>query len=124
MAKKLTKAQLVSKLKKKGIPVPKSAKVEDMENRLAHWQGGDGFMVRLLRTPVDRRWKGHPVQLLKDKTKLYWLPRSQMAKDILESKIVMNLGLSAEPSNDAQVIEVPSGYRTVSDNGSDDSANS
>tara|TARA_A100001201_G_C4065577_1_gene194053 strand:+ start:75 stop:449 length:375 start_codon:yes stop_codon:yes gene_type:complete len=124
MAKKLTKAQLVSALKKKGIPVPKSAKVEDMENRLAHWQGGDGFMVRLLRTPVDRRWKDHPVQLLKDKTKLYWLPRSQMAKDILESKIVMNLGLTAEPSNDAQVIEVPSGYRTVSDNGSDDSANS
>jgi len=124
MAKKLTKGQLVSKLKKQGIPVPKSAKVSDMEHRLEHWESGDGFYVRLLRTPVDSRWKGHPVQLLKDKTKLYWLPRSQMAKDILESKIVMNLGNAAEPSNDAQVIEVPSGYRMVSDNDSDNGADS
>ena len=124
MAKKLTKGQLVSELKKQGIPVPKSAKVSDMEHRLEHWESGDGFYVRLLRTPVDSRWKGHPVQLLKDKTKLYWLPRSQMATDILESKIVMNLGNASEPSNDAQVIEVPSGYRTVSDNGSNDGADS
>jgi len=124
MAKKLSKAQLVSKLKKQGIPVPKSAKVEDMEHRLKHWQGGDGFMVRLLRQPVDSRWKDHPVQLLKDKSTLYWIPRSDMATEILESKIVMNLGNIAEPSNDAQVIEVPSGYRTVSDNDSDNGADS
>ena len=43
MAKKLSKGQLVSKLKKQDILVPKSAKVEDMEHRLKHWQGGGGF---------------------------------------------------------------------------------
>jgi len=124
MAKKLSKAQLVSKLKKQGIPVPKSAKVEDMEHRLKHWKGGDGFMVRLLRHPVDSRWKDHPVQLLKDKSTLYWIPRSDMATEILESKIVMNLGNIAEPSNDAQVIDVPTDYRTVKQHGSNDSADS
>tara|TARA_R100001463_G_scaffold8421_2_gene25788 strand:- start:712 stop:1086 length:375 start_codon:yes stop_codon:yes gene_type:complete len=124
MSKKMSKAQLVSALKKKGIPVPKTAKVADMEHRLTHWQGGEGFYVRLLRQPVDRRWKGHPVQLLKDKSQLYWIPRSEMAKEILESKIVMNLGNVAEPSNDAQVIDVPSDYRMVKQDGGDNSTNS
>ena len=124
MAKKLTKAQLVSKLKKEGIPVPKSAKVADMEHRLTHWQGGDGFMVRLLKNPVGSRWEGHPVQLLEDRSKTYWIPRSQMATEILESRLVMILGNTAEPSNNAQVIDVPSDYRMVTENGSDDGADS
>tara|TARA_R110000824_G_scaffold328189_2_gene515029 strand:- start:2167 stop:2541 length:375 start_codon:yes stop_codon:yes gene_type:complete len=124
MAKKLSKGQLVSKLKKQDILVPKSAKVEDMEHRLKHWQGGGGFLVRLLRVPVDSRWKNHPVQLLTNKRQLYWLPRSEMAKEILESKIVMNLGNTSEPSNDAQVIDIPSDYRMVKHNGSNDSADS
>ena len=45
MAKKLTKAQLVSKLKKAGIPVPASAKMSEMEHRLEHWQGGDHHQI-------------------------------------------------------------------------------
>ena len=47
-----------------------------------------------------------------------------MATEILESKIVMNLGLVAEPSNDAQVIDVPLDYRMVTEDGSDDNADS
>ena len=66
MAKKLTKAQLVSKLKKQYIAVPKSAKVEDMQHRLDNWHGGGGFMVRLLKNPAHAKWEGHPVRLLKD----------------------------------------------------------
>jgi len=124
MAKKLTKAQLVSKLKKADIPVPKTAKVEDMEHRLAHWHGGGGFMVRLLKNPANSKWDGHPVKLLKDKSILYWIPKSDMAKEILESKIVMNLGNVSEPSNDAQVIDVPSDYRMVKQHGSNDGADS
>ena len=124
MSKKLTKAQVVSKLKKAGIPVPASAKMSEMEHRLEHWQGGDGLMVRLLRNPVDKRWKGHPVQLLKDKSILYWIPRSDMAKEILESKIVMNLGITSEPSNDTQVIDVPSDYRMVKQHGDNDKSDS
>ena len=124
MAKKLTKAQLVSKLKKQGIAVPKSAKVEDMQHRLDHWHGGGGFMVRLLKNPANSKWNDHPVKLLKDKSILYWIPKSDMATEILESKIVMNLGLVAEPSNDAQVIDVPLDYRMVTEDGSDDNADS
>ena len=124
MTKKLTKAQLVSKLKKEGIPIPQSAKVVDMEHRLAHWQGGDGFYVRLLKTPVSSRWEGHPIKLLEHKSQLYWIPRSEMATEILESRMVMNLGNASEPSNDAVVIDVPSDYRMVKGHGSNNSADS
>ena len=124
MAKKLTKAQLVSRLKKADIPVPKTAKVEDMQHRLDHWHGGGGFIVRLLKNPAHDKWEGHPVKLLKDKRILYWIPKSDLATEILEAKIVMNLGLVAEPSNDAQVIDVPLDYRMVTEDGSNDSANS
>ena len=79
MAKKLTKAQLVSRLKKADIPVPKTAKVEDMQHRLDNWHGGGGFIVRLLKNPANAKWEGHPVKLLKDKSILYWIPKSDMA---------------------------------------------
>jgi hypothetical protein len=81
-------------------------------------------MVRLLKNPANSKWDGHPVKLLKDKSILYWIPKSDMATEILESKIVMNLGLVAEPSNDAQVIDVPLDYRMVTEDGSNDSADS
>ena len=124
MAKKLTKAQLVSKLKKEGIPVPKSAEVTDMEHRLTHWQGGDGFYVRLLKVPVASRWEGHPIKLLTHKSQLYWIPRSEMATEIIESRMVKSLGNASEPSNDAVVIDVPQGYRKVKEHGSNNSADS
>jgi len=121
---KLTKAQLVSRLKKEGIPIPKSAKIADMKHRLDYWQSGDGFYVRLLKIPSHSRWEGHPVQLLKNKKELYWIPRSEMAKEIIESNIVLILGNTSEPSNDAVIIDVPSDYRKVKQHGSNDSADS
>ena len=95
-----------------------------MQHRLDHWHGGGGFIVRLLKNHANSKWDGHPVKLLKDKSILYWIPKSDMATEILESKIVMNLGLVAEPSNDAQVIDVPSDYRMVKQDGGDNNTDS
>ena len=63
--KKPTKAKLASKLKKQGIPVPKSASVDDMQHRLDYWLPGDGYVVRLLRG--TSRYGHHPVSLLSSK---------------------------------------------------------
>ena len=120
---KLTKAQLVSRLKKEGITVPKSAKVADMKHRLTHWKSGEGYLVRLLRLPSSK-WENHPVSLLNNKSELYWLPPSDMAREIIESRLVLVLGNEGEHSSDAVIIDVPSGYRKVKQHGSNDSADS
>ena len=104
-----TKAQIAGKLKKAGIPVPDSAKVVDMEHRLHNWRAGEGYLVRLLRNPRSIH-VNHPVSLLEDKSKLYWMPNSKMADDILSSRIVLVLGRSDKPSNDAILLDVPSDY--------------
>ncbi len=105
----VTKAQVAAKLKKAGIPVPDSAKVADMEHRLNTWKSGEGFLVRLLRNP-NNSFANHPVTLLEDKSKLYWMPNSQMADDIISSRIVLVLGRTHKPSNDAILLDVPSDY--------------
>jgi|TARA_R110000824_G_scaffold385201_1_gene579383 hypothetical protein len=116
-----TKAQLAGQLKRAGIPVPKSAKVADMEHRLKHWLAGDGFHLRLLRNP---RHANTPVALLTDKSKLYWLPNSKMTQHIIASRIVLVLDRTNKPSNDAIILDVPSDYDSRWGNGSNDSADS
>ena len=96
----VTKAQVAAKLKKAGIPVPDSAKIADMEHRLNTWKAGEGYLVRLLRNPRTRH-ANHPVTLLEDKSKLYWMPNSKMADVILAARVVLVLGRSDKPSNDA-----------------------
>ena len=98
-----TKAQLTSQLKKLNIPIPVSAKAEDMQHRLSNWKSGDGYHVRLLRN---------------------WMPSSKMAEQIISSHIVLVLDRTNEPSNDAIVLDVPSDYDSRWNNGSNDNADS
>jgi hypothetical protein len=116
-----TKAGLAKELRKQGIPVPKDGKIADYEHRLKHWLPGPGWIVRLAKPST--RLPGHPVQLLKDTKTMYWIPNSEMAKEIIESKIVFVLQRTTEPLKDTVVIEIPTDYGVISD-GSNDSANS
>tara|TARA_R110002012_G_scaffold320899_1_gene546696 strand:- start:1967 stop:2329 length:363 start_codon:yes stop_codon:yes gene_type:complete len=118
-----TKAQLTSQLKKLNIPIPISAKAEDMQHRLSNWKSGDGYHVRLLRNPRSKH-EGHPVTMLKDRDTLYWMPSSKMAEQIISSHIVLVLDRTNEPSNDAIVLDVPSDYDSRWNNGSNDNADS
>ena len=118
-----TKAQLSKQMKKLGIPIPSSSKVADMEHRLKYWKGGPGFLVRLLRTPSSK-FEGHPIKLLNDRTKLYWIPNSEMATTMVESKILLVLDRTEKPSNNAVVIDVPSNYDSGRNNGGNDGADS
>tara|TARA_R100000152_G_C6688930_1_gene121018 strand:+ start:412 stop:774 length:363 start_codon:yes stop_codon:yes gene_type:complete len=118
-----TKAQLASRLKKLGIPTPKSAKLADMEHRLKYWLPGEGFHVRLLRNPTER-FANHPLSLLNKKDELYWLPNSEMAKKIVGSRFVLVLQRTSKPSKDATIVNVPSDYDSRWNNGGDNSTNS
>ena len=119
---KPSKASLVKDLKKANIDVPASAKIADMEHRLKHWKGGDGFLVRLLRKP-NARHQNNPVVLLEDKTKMYWLPNSEMASEMIKSKIVLIMDRTTKPSKDAIVVDVQSDYDSRWQHGSNDITN-
>ena len=121
-SKKPTKASLVSALKKANIPIPASASIAEMSNRLKYWQGGEGWLVRLLR--ASSRFENHPVNLLENKRVLYWLPNSDMADRIIASRIVLVVDRTNEPSNDAIIIDVPSDYDSRWGNGSNNNADS
>lgn len=103
-----TKAKLVSQLKKNEIPIPESANKADMEHRLKHWVGGKGFLVRLIKSSQGR--PDHPVSLLTDRKAVYWIPNSDMAKRIIESKIVFVMDRTEKPSSDTTFLDVPLDY--------------
>tara|TARA_R100000008_G_scaffold19749_4_gene10178 strand:+ start:12163 stop:12528 length:366 start_codon:yes stop_codon:yes gene_type:complete len=119
---KPTKSSLSSKLRKAGIPIPKTASIADMQHRLDHWIPGEGWLVRLLR--ASSRMPEHPISLLSDKDTMYWIPNSQMAKEIIESRLVLVVSRTAKPSNDATVVDVPRDYAERWGNGSNDKSNS
>ena len=102
--------KLVEPAKKKAAPKKK------------HWKGGDGFLVRRLRKP-NARHQNNPVVLLEDKTKMYWLPNSEMASEMIKSKIVLVLDRTTKPSKDAIVVDVPSDYDSRWQHGSNDKSN-
>ena len=116
-----TKAGLAKQLRKQGIPIPKDGKIADYEHRLKHWLPGPGWIVRLAKPST--RMPDHPVRLLTDTKAMYWIPNSDMAKEIIESKIVFVLQRTTEPLKDTVVIEIPQDYGVNSD-GSNDNADS
>jgi len=104
----LAKAALVQECREIGIPVPKGAKAEDIKHRLRHWRPGKGWLFRLVR-PRSRK-ENHPVAMLEEWDKVYWVPNSRMAKMIAESHIVFILGRTNEAPQDAVVLDVPKDF--------------
>ena len=104
-----SKASLVKELKKANIDIPASAKIVDMQHRLQHWKTGEGFLFRLLKNP-NNNYDKHPISLIGNKDKLYWMPNSEMASSIISTRLVLILDRTNKPSKDAIVIDVPSDY--------------
>ena len=119
---KPTKSSIASKLKRSGIPVPQSATIAEMEHRLNHWIPGDGWLVRLLR--ASSRLPEHPISLLPSKGEMYWIPNSDMAQKIVGSRLVLVVGRTEKPSNDATLVDVPIDYAERWGNGSNDNSDS
>jgi len=101
------RTKLVKKLNDLGIPVPKGAKLADLQHRHEHWMSGSGWLVRLVRPPS--RKPQSPATLIPDR-ETYWLPDSRMARDIVETKLVFVLGRSLSAPKGTPTIEVPEDY--------------
>ena len=101
------KATLVKSLKNKGIPIPKGAKVSDLKHLDEHWLSPKGWLVRLAK-PSSRK-PNHQVTLLPEKN-TYWLPDSDMARSIVESKLVFFMGRTNKIPSDATLLDVPKDY--------------
>lgn len=102
------KAKLVKQLNKKGIAIPKDAKLTDLRHRAEHWLSGAGWLVRLAK-PSSRK-PNNPVSLLESMKTTYWLPDSHMAKRIVESKLVFVMGRVTTPPQGVTMIDVPKDY--------------
>ncbi len=101
------RAKLVKQLNKKGIVVPKGAKVADLRHRAKFWLSRNGWLVRLAK-PASRKPES-PLSLIPD-TETYWLPDSRMAKEIIETKLVFVLGRTPVAPEGVEVIDVPKDF--------------
>ena len=101
------KSKLVIALKKKNIPLPEKQTVAELQHRFDNWISEKGWLVRLGK-PAFRK-PDSPVALLETRN-TYWLPDSQMAKDIIESKLVFVMGRSPIPPANATFLDVPKDY--------------
>ena len=101
------KSRLVVALKKKNIPLPEKQTVVELQHRFDNWDSPNGWLVRLAK-PASRK-PNHPVTLLQTKD-TYWLPDSNMARSIVESKLVFFMGRTNKIPSDATLLDVPKDY--------------
>jgi|TARA_R100001463_G_scaffold80099_3_gene134526 hypothetical protein len=101
------RAKLVKQLNKKGIQVPKGAKVADLKHRLEYWLSPNGWLVRLAK-PASRK-PNNPISLITSKDTV-WIPDSRMAKEIIETKLVFVLGRTPIAPKGVEVIDVPKDF--------------
>jgi len=102
------KASLIKSLKKREIPIPKGATVDELSHRADLWLGGKGWLFRLV-VPASRK-PGHPVTMLTGGS-TYWVPNSEFAHMIANSNMVFFLGRSNEAPKEALVIDVPKDFK-------------
>jgi hypothetical protein len=108
--KPASKTSLVKKLKDAGLTVPEGADAKEMQHRLKYYTDLDtaGYNVRLFRG-WGSQYDEHPISMLTDRKAMYWLPPSDMADKIVQTKMVavVKRGL---PLHNAIVIDIPVGY--------------
>ena len=100
----MSKAKVVKELKKKSISIPKNAKLEDLEHMRDTWISCNGWIVRPIK-PTARK-PNNPVSQL-EKNKIYWIPDSKYAQEIVKSQLVAVLGRARSPPKDAIVLKIP-----------------
>jgi len=103
---KSNKAALVRQLKKGGIPIPKNATIGQLEHRLRYWKAGSGYLFRL--AVKSGRRHAEAKHLGWGKTR--WVPNSDFARAIFNSRLVYFLGRYEEMPNGATLLDIPEGY--------------
>ena len=102
--KKSTKASLASELNAMGIPVPEDASLEAMQHRKKHWIPGPGWVVRMYRQHPKLKQAGIMP------SKLYWLPNSKWAEELILTKKLTVVRRMSEVPGKAIMLDVPEGW--------------
>ena len=84
------------------MPVPKGAKVADLQHRLKHWNSPNGYLMRLA-LPVKQ---GSLAEMLQPE-KVYWVPDSEFANALAKTQVVYIMDRALEVPKGVQVLEVP-----------------
>ena len=100
---KSTKASLIKRLKNKGIPIPETPLIANLEHRLDNWEPGFGYLFRLAvkSVPTDSAARYIPKGII------CWLPNSAFAREVFNSRLVYFLGRAVEPPKGALLVDVP-----------------
>ena len=103
----MSKASLVKELNDRGIPIPKGAKVADLQHRVDHWLTG---WVAFATGEAGFTCPSNPVTLIDTRTPFGF--DSRMARMVVASKLVFVMGRCAEPPNDVPTLDVPTDFNT------------
>ena len=103
-AKKKSKSALVREMHDRGIPVPEKATIALLEERLATWISGSGWVLRRFKS----HHPGHPVMRL-PRNVAVWVPDSDFARDCISSQKAMVLGRLDNPDG-LMVIDISADY--------------
>ena len=104
MEKKKSKAKIVRELHDAGIPVDADLTAKELEHRLEHWKGPNGWLLRRFR-PIPNNYM-HPAMML-NINETTWVPDSDFAEIIVSSQKVMIVGRSAQAPKGVTVLDVP-----------------
>ena len=103
--KKPSLASLSKQMHDKGLSVPDDATVSMLEHRLAHWRGPNGYVVRLYRNAVGPLREAGLMS-----GKMYWLPDSDWAQMLIETKRLQIVTRTQEPPGRSIPLDVPEGW--------------
>lgn len=100
-----SKAALVRQLKERGLPVPKGAKVAELQHRLKHWKSPNGYLMRLA-LPVK---KGTLAELFTPE-QVYWVPDSEFANALAKTQVIYIMSRALTPPSGVIVLDVPNDF--------------
>ena len=89
-------------MKERGLPVPKGAKVAELQHRLKHWKSPNGYLMRL-GLPV----KKDSLAKLLEPEQLYWVPDSEFAAALVKTQVIYTLGRDMQVPPSAVLLDVP-----------------
>ena len=98
-----TKAKLIKRLKNKGIPIPEIPLVANLEHRIATWEPGYGYLFRLAVKKIPPNSIAEHIP----RGQICWIPNSEFARAIFNTRMVYFLGRAEEPPKGATLVDVP-----------------
>ena len=96
-----SKANLIKRATKEGIPTFGNPSVAELEHRLSAWRAGPGWVVRRLHQKALPSWAGSiPIG------KTLWLPNSSFTHRLMRTGKIVLITRSKSPPEGAIIVDV------------------